>query len=223
VSTKEPTSRAGILAAGLVRITRTPAELEAAGAWWSAETHADRHDPAAKRARSEGLRPGLPHWLRPPVAPGDAVARMFREADSERRTASEYVGGRRAVVVSEMTPTQLRAALGVQLRRLSGQWGDDKTLDVTVEAPDSAAVLLEAQASPAPTKVRKARTPVPRRPKRPEAAPEPAAVSSAPVTTPTPQRSTRPGKRDRLAWVPVMQHLATLYASRGLLASERHG
>jgi hypothetical protein len=37
---------------------------------------------------------------------------------------------------------------------------------------------------------------------------------------PSPQRSTRRGKRDRLAWVPVMQRLATRYGSRGLLAPE---
>jgi len=112
-----------------------------------------------------------------------------------------------------MTPTQLRAALGAQYRRLSGQWGDDKALDLAIEVPDPAAVVLEPQAPPAPTEVRKARsTPVPRRPKRPEAAPAPAAVGSAPATAPTPQRSTRPGKRDRVAWVPAMQRLAALCA-----------
>jgi hypothetical protein len=215
--TKEPTSRAGILAAGLVRITRTPAGLDADGAWWSAET--DRQPPDAKRARAEGLRTGLPHWLRPPVTPGEAVARMFRDADSERRAASEYVGGRRAVVVSEMTPTQLRAALGAQHRRLSGQWGDDKALDVAVGEPEP---MLEPQVVSTP------KTPRSRR-QRPPAAPTvvaatlpippmveppaPATVSGAPSTAPTPQRSTRPVKRDRLAWVPVMQRLAAAYAS----------
>ena len=85
-------------------------------------------------------------WLRPAVTPRDAVARMFREADGERQAASEYVGGRRAVVVSEMTPVQLQAALGAQLRRLSGASGDtDRTLDVTVEPPIPSAVALEAR------------------------------------------------------------------------------
>ena len=44
-----------------------------------------------KRARSEGRRPGLPHWLREPLTPAEAVARMFREADSERRAICECV------------------------------------------------------------------------------------------------------------------------------------
>lgn len=62
---------------------------------------------------------------------------------------------------------QLRAALGVQLRRLSG-WGADKSLDVTVAAPDP----TEAEAIPklvtakpkAPRKARQQSTAAPAAP-----------------------------------------------------------
>ena len=106
---------------------------------------------------------------------------MFKDADSERKGACEYVGGRRVVVVSEMTPTQLRAAMGAQIRRLSGQWGADKALDVTVAAPDPAVVELEPAAPLA--KVRKTRAPA-QKPAQAAPAPRPATIPVAPTPPP---------------------------------------
>jgi hypothetical protein len=135
---KDPTSRAGILAAGLIRIVRTPAELDAAGEWWCTEKP-DLYPDDVKRARSEGMKAGLPHWLAKPVTPRDAVARM--------------------------TPL------------------DDATIE-----------MLPVAASPEPV------------------AAERAAVPTLPHVSTAPARLISPGKRDRLAWVPVMQRLAAMYA-----------
>ena len=257
-SKSEPTTRAGIIAAGLVRIVKTPAELDAEGGWWTPEKPHTYPDDV-KRARAEGLRSGPPKWLRPPVTPKQAVARMFRDAEAERKAACKYLGGNPHTPPSQMSPTQLRAALGVQLRRLSG-WGADKSLDVTVAPADP----TQAEAIPEPVTAkpkapRKARRP--RQPRqRPEpaltvtvAAPTPAEPTPEPVSAeadapspdaaaeeyspewsaawaegdmdpePTPvapapeppvQRKAR--GRGRLAWVPVMQRLAEMYAARGL-------
>jgi hypothetical protein len=192
---KDPTSRAGILAAGLIRIVRTPAELDAAGEWWCAEKPGLYPDDV-KRARSEGMKAGLPHWLAKPVTPRDAVARMFRDAESGRRAACQYLDGKTYTPPSHMSPTQLRAALGTQHRRLSGGWGDTgKGLDVEVTPLDDATIeMLPVAASPEPV------------------AAERAAVPTLPHVSTAPARLISPGKRDRLAWVPVMQRLAAMYA-----------
>jgi hypothetical protein len=262
-SKSEPTTRAGIIAAGLVRIVATPAELNAAGGWWSAEKPSD-YPADVKRARSEGLRTGLPHWLRPPVTPKQAAAKMSREADSERRAACQYIGDKTYTPPSQMTPTQLRSALGTQQRRLSGGWGDaGKGLDVDVSPPDAATIELLPAVTPAvqPEQVEVATVPevsavvpesitLPASEPEPvlvaapmpaaepvppmERAPEPIAVPVAipeprsperprlptilpakPAPEPTPARY-QPAGRDRLAWVPLMQRLAAIYAKRGL-------
>jgi hypothetical protein len=159
---KEPTSRAGIIASGLVRIIATPAALDAAGGWWSPEKPG-QYPTDVRRARAEGMKAGAPRWLAKPVTPHDAVARMFKDAESERRAACRYLGGKVYALPAQMSPTQLRAALATQHRRLSGQWGDDKALDVVV-APLDAATLEMLPTSPEPLV---------------ETAPEPEAVAIA--------------------------------------------
>jgi hypothetical protein len=204
---KEPTTRAGIISAGLVRVVATPAELDAAGGWWSAEKPG--LDPAdVKRARSEGMKAGLPRWLNPPVTPRQAVARMFRDAESERRAACEYIGGKVYTPPSQMTPTQLRAALGTQHRRLSGGWGDTgKTLDVVVAPP----APTQAVAIPEPTPVA---AKAPRKPRRATVAPSAPVVVTAPEPEPTPEPVTVP---ELPAFLP---ELVTVAVINEILATE---
>jgi hypothetical protein len=141
-ATKEPRTRAGILAAGLVKIVATPAELTERDAWWK-DARGNRHPFGRDVARAEKHTPRT-DWLKPPkritfesLPGGRAPKWMNGFADhpaATRRHPDGYHITEKAADPSkatdwqkpvtpypDMTPAQRHAELGRQLTRLKGE------------------------------------------------------------------------------------------------------
>lgn len=101
---------------------KTPKQLDREGGWWSAEDKTKHYDVAEFR---RSISTALPHWLKLPRTPREEALAGFRRAESERAGAAAYIGGGRYTTPSEMTPTQLRAALNAQARRFAGVGDND--------------------------------------------------------------------------------------------------
>jgi hypothetical protein len=157
MATREPKTRAGILASGLVTIVATPAELDARSGWWKVQIGRDwntgetkwsdgtrwererdndwsrKDNPDVMRSRREGLSDKAPYWLRPVVTPREEALRMIARARAAERAAVTW---RPKYCTKPRTPAAIAAELGRQARRLAGKvdWADD---GMSVEVNDN--------------------------------------------------------------------------------------
>lgn len=133
-----PKTKAAILASGLVKIVKTPAEvrarIDAAGSdgWkvWQSDRFSSVRTLRADMARA--LKP-----VRAPTMPQVTAARSLKAAQNEAKKYGAYVGNRQFTPPHEMSAKQLRQALDREAKRLAGL-DDDTAFEVVTDLVEAA-------------------------------------------------------------------------------------
>jgi hypothetical protein len=133
-----PTTRAGVLAEGKVKIVKTPEELTAARKWWGSRISpcggAEFRSGAEYMSRRD-FRLEMQHAIKPvkaPATPAEVAAKQIKDASAQRKKYGAYIGGKRFTPPSEMSPSQLKNALKREMNRLDGLADDTDATEVTI-------------------------------------------------------------------------------------------
>ncbi len=143
LAAKEPTTVAGVLAQGRVRIVATPEQLTARRGWWKGWNSYSRADGSSfcsggygrdERAEMKrAMSSALPFWLRD-VSPETRSRKIAAEFAAKDRANAEadrcYLGDNPYTAPHQMTAAQKLAELGKQHRRLAGYtaYGADESM-----------------------------------------------------------------------------------------------